>query len=289
MRCLAFDSPGTSARRFRGFLCTSLPSLPSLLPLYSLSTPSLRPLYSLSVPSLYCSLPSFALFALSGLPPTFFWVLRSFRCCLPTLFCTLHSFLCCLPTFFCAPRSLRATCRLSFALLALSGLPADSLLRSSLFPVLLANSLKPLLALPGCASAGRAPCMFRHGCPPSVPPPIPGSRPWHPAAAQPTLFWTLRSFRCCLLLSSAPPRSPRVCPGRTPVFSAKGALLLFPHPPPIPGSRPWFPPVVPGRDTRPRHPAAVLSHRARVPILAPPCPRPVLSFFRGSVREMLYI
>ena len=276
MRCPAFDSPGTSARRFRGFLCSSLPSLPSLpslLPLYALSTPSLLPLYSLSVPSLYCSLPSFALFALSGLPPTFFWVLRSFRCCLPTLFCTLHSFLCCLPTFFCALRSLRATCLLSFVLFALSGLPAYPLLCSSLSPALSAYSLKPFLALPGCAPAGWAPCMFRHGCPPSVPPPIPGSRPWHPAAAQPTLFWALRSFRCCLLLSSAPPRSPRVCPGRTLVFSAKGALLLFPHPPPIPGSRPWFPSVTPGRA------------QSRVPMPTPLCPL----FFRGSVSEMLYI
>ena len=132
------------------------------------------------------------------------------------------------PGLFCAP-SLLPLC-----------IAAYSLLDSSLFPVLLASSLLPLLALHGSAPAGQVPCMFRHGCPPSVPPPIPGSRPWHPAAAQPTLFWTLRSFRCCLLLSSAPPRSPRVCPGRV------GPLYVPPWVPsfcffPIPGSRPWYP------------------------------------------------
>lgn len=62
-----------------------------------------------------------------------------------------------------------------------------------------------------------------------------------PLVLQPTLFWTLRSFRCCLLLSSAPPRSPRVCPGRVgpPVCPAMGTLLLL-----FPDSR--FPSVVPG-------------------------------------------
>ena len=159
------------------------------------------------------------------------------------------------------------------------------------------------------------------------PPPIPGSRPWHPAAAQPTLFWTLRSFRCCLLLSSAPPRSPRVCPGRVgpPVCPAMGTLLLlFPDsrfPSVVPGCgaaysllgssllpalsayslkpllalpgcapagrAPCMPPAfsrfqAPGRDTRPRPVPASLSSplRARTS---------VSSFFRGSVRKMLYI
>ena len=102
-------------------------------------------------------------------------------------------------------------------------------------------SLLPLLALHGYAPAGWAPLYV----PPWVPSfcffPIPGSRPWYPAAAQPTLFWALRSFRCCLLLSSAPPRSPRVCPGRVgpPVCPAMGTLLLL-----FPDSR--FPSVVPG-------------------------------------------
>lgn len=219
------------------------------------------------------------------------------------------------PGLFCAP-SLLPLC-----------IAAYSLLDSSLFPVLLASSLLPLLALHGSAPAGQVPCMFRHGCPPSVPPPIPGSRPWHPAAAQPTLFWTLRSFRCCLLLSSAPPRSPRVCPGRVgpPVCPAMGTLLLlFPDsrfPSVVPGCAaaysllgssllpalsayslkpllalpgcapagraPCMPPAfsrfqAPGRDTRPRPVPASLSSplRARTS---------VSSFFRGSVRKMLYI
>ena len=144
------------------FLCSSLPSLA----LFALSG---LPAYSLLCSSLLPALLAYLLLR-SSLSPGY----------LPTLFCALRSFRRCLPTFSCAPRSLRATCRLSFALLALSGLPADSLLRSSLFPVLLANSLKPLLALPGCASAGRAPCMFRHGCPPSAfsrfPVPVRGTR-----------------------------------------------------------------------------------------------------------------
>lgn len=163
------------------FLCSFLPSLPSLLPL----------------------------------------VLQ------PILFCAPRSFRCCLPTLFCAPRSLRATCLLSFGLFAPSGAACYSLL--------------PLLALHGYAPAGWAPLYV----PPWVPSfcffPIPGSRPWYPAAAQPTLFWALRSFRRCLpTLLSPSSLSPGVLrPGGPPVCP-----LLFPD------SR--LPAVTPGRAQCPR-------------------------------------
>ena len=224
------------------------------------------------------------------------------------------------PGLFCAP----------FCLLCL----LCSLLYCSLSSfVLLAPSVAAcrLSSAPPC-SPRECPCrtgpLYVPSWVPSFcPPPIPGSRPWHPAAAQPTLFWTLRSFRCCLLLSSAPPRSPRVCPGRVgpPVCPAMGTLLLlFPDsrfPSVVPGCgaaysllgssllpalsayslkpllalpgcapagrAPCMPPAfsrfqAPGRDTRPRPVPASLSSplRARAP---------VSSFFRGSVREMLYI
>lgn len=146
------------------------------------------------------------------------------------------------PGLFCAP-SLLPLC-----------IAAYSLLDSSLFPVLLASSLLPLLALHGSAPAGQVPCMFRHGCPPSVPPPIPGSRPWHPAAAQPTLFWALRSFRRCLpTLLSPSSLSPGVLrPGGPPVCP-----LLFPD------SR--LPAVTPGRAQCPRPYPRPLCARAPVP------------------------
>lgn len=143
-----------------------------------------------------------------------------------------------------------------------------------------------------------------------------------PGCGAATLFWTLRSFRCCLLLSSAPPRSPRVCPGRVgpPVCPAMGTLLLL-----FPDSR--FPSVVPGcgaaysllgssllpalsayslkpllalpgcapAGRAPCMPPAFSRFQAPGrdtrprPVPAPLCPRPCALFFCGSVREMLYI
>ena len=242
MRCPAFDSPGTSARRFRGFFVLLL-----------------------------CSL--------SVLQPTLFWTLRSFRCCL-----------------------------------LLSSAPPRS---------------------PRECPCRTGPLYVPSWVPSFCPPPIPGSRPWHPAAAQPTLFWTLRSFRCCLPPLFCPPRPPRVFPGPVgpPVCPAMGTLLLlFPDsrfPSVVPGCgaaysllgssllpalsayslkpllalpgcapagrAPCMPPAfsrfqAPARDTRPRHPAAALSHRARVPILAPPCPCPCVLFFsRFSARNVVYL
>ena len=151
--------------------------------------------------------------------------------CLLCLLCLLCSLLYCSLSSFVLLAPSVAACRLSFVLLALSGLPAYSLLCSSLSPALSAYSLKLLLALPGYAPAGWAPLYV----PPWVPSfcffPIPGSRPWYPAAAQPTLFWALRSFRRCLpTLLSPSSLSPGVLrPGGPPVCP-----LLFP----IPGSRP---------------------------------------------------
>lgn len=171
------------------------------------------------------------------------------------------------PGLFCAPFCLLCLlcsllyCSLSsFVLLALSGLPAYSLLCSSLSPALSAYSLRLLLALPGCAPP---PLYVPSWVPSFCFFPIPGSRPWYPAAAQPTLFWALRSFRRCLptLLS--------------PSSLSPGVL------------RPGGPPVCPLLFPDSRLPAAP---SARVPILAPSVPAPLCPLFlRFSARNVVYL
>ena len=155
-------------------------------------------LCSFSAPSLYCSLLSFGLFALSGAA----CLLSSAPPCSPRE-CPCRTGPLYVPSWvpsFCPPPDSRLPS------VAPGCGAAYSLLGSSLLPALSAYSLKPLLALPGCAPAGRAPCM-------------------------------------------------------PPAFSRFQA---------------------PGRDTRPRPVPASLSSplRARTS---------VSSFFRGSVRKMLYI
>ena len=125
------------------------------------------------------------------------------------------------PGLFCAPFCLLCLLCLLCSLLYCS-LSSFVLLAPS---VAACYSLLPLLALHGYAPAGWAPLYV----PPWVPSfcffPIPGSRPWYPAAAQPTLFWALRSFRRCLpTLLSPSSLSPGVLrPGGPPVCP-----LLFP-------------------------------------------------------------
>ena len=125
---------------------------------------------------LYCSLSSFVLLALSGLPAYSLLCSSLSPGYLPTLFCAPRSPRRCLPTLLSSsslspgvPRP-PPVCPAMGTLLLLfpdsrfpSVVPgcgaAYSLLGSSLLPALSAYSLKPLLALPGCAPAGRAPCM----------------------------------------------------------------------------------------------------------------------------------
>ena len=216
MRCPAFDGPGTSARRFRGFFV--------LLSAFSCALRSLRATCLLSfvlfAPSGAACLPSLALLALSGLPADS--LLRSSLSpgYLPTLFCALRSFLCCLPTLL-SPSSLSPgvprpggppVCSVMGALLLLfpdsrfpSVVPgcgaAYSLLGSSLLPALSAYSLKPLLALPGCAPAGRAPCMppafSRFQAPGRAQCPRPYPRPLCARAPVPS-FFAVQCAKCCI-------------------------------------------------------------------------------------------
>ena len=122
----------------------------------------------------------------------------------------------------------------------------------------------------------------------------------------PSVAACLLSF--VLLALSGLPAYSLLCSSLSPALSAYSLKLLlalpgWAPPPPCmsrhactPPDFPHFrlpsvtPPVTPARDTRPRHPAAALSHRARVPILAPPCPCPCVLFFsRFSARNVVYL
>lgn len=78
---------------------------------------------------------------------------------------------------------------------------AYSLLGSSLLPALSAYSLKPLLALPGCAPAGRAPCMppafSRFQAPGRAQCPRPYPRPLCARAPVPS-FFAVQCAKCCI-------------------------------------------------------------------------------------------
>lgn len=82
---------------------------------------------------------------------------------------------------------------------------AYSLLGSSLLPALSAYSLKPLLALPGCAPAGRAPCMppafsrFQAPGRDTRPRPVPASLSSPLRARAPvSSFFAVQCAKCCI-------------------------------------------------------------------------------------------